>query len=47
MKSEENKKLEKKIIGLTAQLAYYKHAYKSKCEQVDDLLTYIKELQNK
>lgn len=47
MKSEEIKELEKKIIGLTDQLAYYKHAYNSKCKQVDDLLFFIKELEDK
>lgn len=33
------KELEKKVIGLTGELAYYKHAYESKCKQVDDLLS--------
>lgn len=37
------KELEKKIRGLTDELAYYKHAYKNKCKQVDDLLSELKE----
>lgn len=36
------KELEKKIIGLTDELAYYKHAYENKCKQVDDLLSELK-----
>ena len=43
MKLQDTKKLESKIIGLTSELAYYKHAYNIKSKQVEDLLSYIRE----
>lgn len=36
------KELEKKIRGLTDELAYYKQAYKNKCKQVDNLLSELR-----